>query len=157
MPVITDTATAQRWPELSVLSALAHGADADFPEVLLTAFNVLNRLDADHATLYADVITHALPVVTRRHPEELMAIGTYEPKSEFLREILAKGHAKGRDEGRVQGEADAVLAVLAARGIQVSDESREHITACTDDDQLQDWIRRAATAETIDDVLAPGT
>ena len=43
--------------------------------------------------------------------------------------------------------------VLDARGINVPDELRERITACTDLEQLGKWIRRAATAHTAQDLL----
>jgi hypothetical protein len=42
---------------------------------------------------------------------------------------------------------------LASRGIEVPDALREQITTCTDLDQLDIWIRRAATARTAHDLL----
>jgi hypothetical protein len=44
--------------------------------------------------------------------------------------------------------------VLKARGIEVPEEARAQITGCTDADQLKVWVQRAATAESIEDVLA---
>lgn len=61
--------------------------------------------------------------------------------------------AEGRAEGEARGEARAILEFLAARGVDVPDHARAHITACTDHDQLRTWIRRAATATTIDDLF----
>jgi len=49
--------------------------------------------------------------------------------------------------------AKALLTVLAARHIDVSDEARARITACTDTETLTAWIGRAATADRIEDVL----
>ena len=72
-----------------------------------------------------------------------------EFRSEFMRNVKAEGHA----EGRAEGEARAVLTVLVARGIDVTDDARARIMSCTDVDQLDTWARRAATATTIDQVL----
>jgi hypothetical protein len=60
---------------------------------------------------------------------------------------------QGRDEGRAEGEASAVLAVFDARGIAAPDDARTRITGCSDLDQLDVWVRRAATAATIDDLF----
>lgn len=65
-----------------------------------------------------------------------------------------QGRAEGRVEGRAEGEAAAVLTVLNARGIAVPEDAHARITECKDLDQLDTWIRRAATADTIDDLFA---
>jgi hypothetical protein len=46
-----------------------------------------------------------------------------------------------------------VLTVLDARGIAVSHAVRDQILACTDLDQLDIWLRRAATAASAEDVV----
>jgi hypothetical protein len=53
----------------------------------------------------------------------------------------------------VEGEAAAVLAVLDARGIDVPAEALARITSCTDLEQLDAWVRRAATANTIHELF----
>ena len=78
-----------------------------------------------------------------------MATRTYEYQSEFVRKYVFQG----RLQGRAEGEATAVLAVLEARGIDVPDEARTRIVECTDLDQLDTWVRRAATAESIEDLF----
>ena len=55
-----------------------------------------------------------------------------------------------------EGEADAVLQVLAARGISVPDEVRNTIAGCTDLDQLKVWVRQAATADKVEDLDLAG-
>lgn len=49
--------------------------------------------------------------------------------------------------------AAAVLTVLDARGIDVPADARARITSCPNLDQLDSWIRRAATATSIDDLF----
>jgi hypothetical protein len=67
---------------------------------------------------------------------------------------LAEGHKSGLAEGESAGKIAAVLAVLAARGLEVTAEARARIEACKDGVTLDRWIARAATAASINDVLA---
>ena len=71
-------------------------------------------------------------------------------RSDFARRHFAAGLA----EGRAEGKAIALLAILEARGIEISDDSRAMIANTTDLDLLSEWIRRAAAAHTIEDVEA---
>jgi hypothetical protein len=71
-----------------------------------------------------------------------MASGNYEYQSDFARRYVAQGKAEGRAEGR----AHAVLAVLAARGLDVPEDVRARITACTELERLDAWLARAVTA-----------
>ncbi|GAA0563574.1 hypothetical protein [Actinomadura livida] len=78
-----------------------------------------------------------------------MNVVGYEWQSEF-----AKTHrGEGRAEGRAEGEAKAVLLVLGARGITVPNEIRERVTNCTDIDQLERWVQRAAVIDKAEDLL----
>lgn len=65
--------------------------------------------------------------------------------AQLLRE---EGRQQGRAEGEVKGKAQAVLAVLEARGLQVSDEQRARVLSCTNLDELERWVRKAVTAKT---------
>jgi hypothetical protein len=98
------------------------------------------------ATLYSDVVFAVLPAAARRYLEALRASRTYEYQSEFVRRYVF--------QGRAGGEAKAVIAFLEARGIDVPADARARIVGCTDLDQLDVWVRRAATAATVDDLFA---
>lgn len=74
-----------------------------------------------------------------------MAAGTREYKSDFFRRAYS--------QGEVKGEAKAILSFLTARGLAVSDEARARITSCTDLDQLENWTRRAATVESVEQLF----
>jgi hypothetical protein len=54
------------------------------------------------------------------------------------------------DQGRAAGRATAVIAVLEARGLAVSDAQRERILETTELETLDRWIRRAATVTSTD-------
>jgi hypothetical protein len=58
-----------------------------------------------------------------------------------------------RDEGRAQGRAEDVLAVLCARSIPIPDSVRERVTNCTDLDQLSRWHWRAVTVPVAEDIF----
>jgi hypothetical protein len=59
-----------------------------------------------------------------------------------------------RKEGITEGQARAILALLAARGVSVTNEARGHIEACKDAATLDRWIVRAAAATSIEEVIA---
>jgi hypothetical protein len=88
----------------------------------------------------------ALSEAARTYLEGLMNWKGYEYKSDFARRYFAEGEA--------EGEANALLDVLEARGIEVSDRERELIVGCQDVSQLKEWVRRAATATSLDEVIA---
>jgi hypothetical protein len=129
---------------------MAHGHEGPDQTLVFEAFlAALNALDPDHANLYADVVLTVLPAAARDYLEALMTTTPYRYQSDFARRYFDQGEA----EGEARGEAKAVLAVLGARGIEVTDEVRERVSGCTDLGQLETWIRRAATANTVDDLF----
>ncbi|MGI9000629.1 MAG: hypothetical protein ACR2GH_03075, partial [Pseudonocardia sp.] len=165
VPVVTDVEHAGRAPELAVLSAIAHGGDPDRSKVLDALLGALATVDPDRGGLYCDLVLAVLPEAAQRYLEGLMATGTYEYRSDFARRYFfegkaegrAEGEAAGKDEGKAEGEAvgeaRAVLAVLDARGIDVPPDARARIAECSDLDQLDVWVRRAVTAETVHDLF----
>jgi hypothetical protein len=68
--------------------------------------------------------------------------------------VSAAARREGKDQGLVEGQAQAILAVLAARGIAVSDGVRARILGCGDGVVIGRWIVRAATAARAEDVVA---
>ena len=70
---------------------------------------------------------------------------------------LVEGHKSGLAEGEFTGKIAAILAILEARDIVVTAHNRAHIEACKDLVILDRWIKRAATATSVEEVLAPTT
>lgn len=68
---------------------------------------------------------------------------------------ITEGITEGRTEGRAEGEAQALLMVLNARHIAVSDEDAVRILSCADLRTLDLWLLRAATARKIEDIFDP--
>jgi len=73
----------------------------------------------------------------------------YEYQSDFAKKYVAQG----RDQGRVEGEARALLTALRVRGIDVPDVTRERILAQKDPEQLERWLEKAVVATSLAEVL----
>jgi len=82
-----------------------------------------------------------------------MANRNYEYQSDFAKRFVAEGRTEGLAEGEARGRAHAVLRVLAARGIDVTDLERERILGCPDLALLDAWLLRAVIAASIAEVL----
>ncbi|MFF1923245.1 hypothetical protein ACFVW8_22070 [Streptomyces sp. NPDC058221] len=82
-----------------------------------------------------------------------MAVDTSFYKSFMSEEIRDEGRAQGKTQGRAEGRAEGLLLIIEARGITLTDETREKITTCTDPHLLHQWLQRAATATTAEEVF----
>jgi hypothetical protein len=113
------------------------------------ALAVLRTLDDDKAALYTDMVLFSMRAAARAILEDLMANGTYRYQSDFAKRYVAQGVV----QGRVEGKALAVLAVLAARDVDVPDAVRAKVLACTDAPTLDAWITRAVTVKTASELV----
>lgn len=159
VPWVRTAEEALQRPELAVLSALAHGHEVDGLGVVLAAMEAVVRLDAERRSLYYDVLLGSLNEATRRALEQEMETRKSAYQSEFARTYFAQGKAEGNAEGKaagtLEGEAKALLAVLGARGLIVDAKIRACIDGCMDLGQLEQWIVRAVTASSLEDVFGP--
>jgi hypothetical protein len=153
VPVIGDETAARRAPELAVLSCIAHGQDPDAEAVARSAYATLlavaDLLSDDRQLLYHDLISTALPEAARVALEKLMASGNFDFQSDFARKYLTRG----REEGEAAGQAKALLAVLESRGMRISQKARTRILACTDIEQIDAWLRKAASVASVDELF----
>ncbi|HYO51946.1 Rpn family recombination-promoting nuclease/putative transposase [Archangium sp.] len=85
----------------------------------------------------------------RSYAEQLIERGVRQG----LKQGLEQGREQGLEQGRLRGRAEAVLRILAARGVQVGNEEQQHILACTDLATLDRWFDRALNATGLRDVL----
>ena len=148
VPVVTDPQVATELPELAVLSAVAHPHHPDHARIWMALAASFRTLGADPSLRYHDFILTMLPRAVRPAWEAFMSTGLrdYNFTSDFARKYIAEGEAKG--------EANSILTVLDARGIDVSDQVRDAITSCDDLDQLQKWLRRALEVVEAEELLA---
>jgi len=106
----------------------------------------VQKVVPEQARVYIDEVFAVLPQTARELLEALMETKNREYKSEFARRYYGEGEAKG--------EAKAVLAVLATRGIDVPEDVRVRISECSDIEQLESWVVRAVTVDSVDDLFA---
>lgn len=87
------------------------------------------------------------PLVLR--PSSVPVIDTVEDaqKAPELAILSATVHGSGH-------VATAVVAVLEARGLTISDTQRKRILETTDSDLLDQWVRRAVTVATVDELFS---
>ncbi|MCK6586095.1 MAG: hypothetical protein L6Q76_00780 [Polyangiaceae bacterium] len=157
VPIVTEPEQAAAMPELSVLSAIAHGKGEHGFAIAVAALAAARGLDVERATLYDDLVLFWLNEAARSKLEELMERERYEYQSDIVRRHVAQGRVEGRVEGRAEGRAEAkaqdILTVLEARGLPVSQELRKRILECTDLTKLDQWLRRAVVVADSNDLL----
>lgn len=152
IPAVTDPGLAIDVPERAVLSAIAHGESPDADAVFAALLAGLHETDDEHGKMYYDLVLAALSTAAKKRLEAMMAI-KYEYQSDFARRYVAEGRAEGLAEGRAEEAVRAVLTVLEARGIEISETARGRITQCVDPDLLEVWLRRAVTAESAEELF----
>ncbi|WP_231864603.1 hypothetical protein [Sorangium cellulosum] len=153
VPIVTDAEQARSAPEVVVLSAMAHGQGAAGEAIGVAFLAAAGGLDEERRAVYGDLVLSSLNAAARRMLEAMMKSG-YEFQSEFARSYVARGVEKGRELGLLEAKAQAVLAVLDARGLEVPAEIRERVLASTDIAELDRWIRRAASVRDARELLA---
>ncbi len=77
----------------------------------------------------------------------------YESLAEVREEGLKEGRNEGLKEGLREARAGFLLMTLEARGISPSEAERARILGCPDPARLEEWLRRALSANRIGDVL----
>jgi hypothetical protein len=158
VPAITDEAVAIADPELAVLSAMAHGMDADIGKVVSianAAQQASRHLDVDRSRLYVDLIHLSISEAARR---ALCAVdmSKYEYQSDFAKQYIAVGRTEGieigRSEGLMQGRAGLITQLLAVRFGVLSEAVRAKIAAASLD-ELDSIGERLLTARTLEEAL----
>jgi hypothetical protein len=122
---------------------MAHGETEQGATIAGALLPALQGLDDDRARFYYNSVNEA----ARRALKAMMK--GYEYQSDFAKKYVAQG----RDEGRSEARARAVLTVLRVRGIAVPEAARERILAQKDPERLERWLERAAVAPSIAEVL----
>lgn len=154
VPVLTDETAAKADPELAVLSAMAHGQDADPQKSLriaVAAIAASASLDAGRSTLYVDLVLFSLSEAARK-ALQAMDPAKYEYQSEFAKRYFSEGHAEGRAEGEVRGRAEIVLKLIALRFGSPTDAVRNRILGASIA-ELDVFAERVLSAPSVEDVI----
>ena len=95
-------------------------------------------------------------LLQRQGYESLQAVkneGKAEGRAEVFAEGRVEGKAEGKAEGLAQGWREAILGILAARGLRVSPENHDILNSCNDPEQLANWLGKASKAASADEIL----
>lgn len=115
IPWVTSAEAARAAPELTVLSAIAHGDEPAGDAVLDAMLAGLLALSDDRARLYYDLVVSQVGDAARRALEVAMTQRKYEYQSDFARKYYGEGLTAGQTQGRVEGAKLIVLRMLARR------------------------------------------
>jgi hypothetical protein len=77
------------------------------------------------------------------------------PETRAARRFRLLFEGLGKEQHKREAKREALLTVLATRGLAPSDEERAAIEACEDAKTLDRWIERAVTAGSVAEVLNP--
>jgi flagellar biosynthesis/type III secretory pathway protein FliH len=157
---MTDPDAIAADPAMGVLSAMFHAGPDDTLDAVVQGHDKIAEADRLIARRYYDWVSALLPEAARKTLREKMKTASrwYSEDAqawiaEGIAEGKAQGLAEGKAEGKAEGEAKSVLLFLEARGIEVTDEQRQRILQCADLQQLETWVRRAATVSSADELF----
>jgi predicted transposase YdaD len=137
---------ARRLPEWAALfTQVRAGVEGEEQLVVLIRYLLIVGDQAAHEATRR-VLKSALG---EQRAEELMR--SYG--EELIERGVQQGLAKGLAQGVARGRAESILRLLAARGVLVQEEARQHILACTDLAVLDRWFDRALNATSLSAVL----
>ncbi|MFE7942002.1 hypothetical protein ACFU46_32290 [Streptomyces griseoincarnatus] len=71
--------------------------------------------------------------------------------------LFEEKYLEGKSEGKAEGKAEDILRALTVRGVPISDDVRQRVTACLDLDTLTAWFDRSLTASRAEDLFADET
>jgi len=154
IPEVTNESQALDNPELAVLSAMAHGRDANVERALEIAFVAQKAsvgLDADRCRIYCDLIRNSLGKAARSALKK-MDPQKYVFQSDFARKYIALGRKEGVAEGAAQGRAEIVIRLLTLKFGQL-DSSAEQTVQHASVAKLQAIAERLLTARTLQESL----
>ncbi|MFD9881821.1 hypothetical protein ACFWZT_10190 [Streptomyces alboflavus] len=169
LPVITDSRTAAENPAMAAFSALAHARSRRIDAILEALGRGLQQQDpkaADYFYEFLDINLRGTAAGDKWR--EILGFVSYFPGRGTVRETAylegkaegrAEGEVEGRAEGRAEGKVEArvsmILRALEMRGVDVPEDVRERITACTDPYTLSLWFDQSLTVTSVDGLFGP--
>lgn len=107
-----------------------------------------DRDEAERATL-----TNLLQRQGFADLDEVLRRGREAGHVEGRVEGLEEGHKEGHKEGERAASANAIVAVLDARGLKVTKAIEKRVMACKDTSELTRWLRRAAVVARANEIF----
>lgn len=89
--------------------------------------------------------------------DDVVASALVRKSNPVIRRLEEESRAAGETAGMARGRAEAILAVLEARGLEVDEALRRTLLETTDLELLDRWLRRAAVADSVAELDARRT
>ncbi len=141
-------------PQLTVLNILTGDLDLTNHAARMFALLAIAEAPAELREGYTRIIRAVAPESARAALEELMMTHLKDPFVDgFLDQGRAEGRAQGVAQGVAQGEANILLRIMAARGLEIPEHIRARVAECPDTARLEAWADRAATATSVEDIF----
>ncbi|MEU8138550.1 hypothetical protein [Streptodolium elevatio] len=148
IPRITNPADASANIGLAAFAATIHAHDETPSDILDALAGAFVTIAPERAIDYSELVEAGLADTKAgeiwRH---LMAIARTPDGSTLIGAARLEGREEGREQGVLEERRRVVLLLLSNRGVPVSDEACERVTACTDPDVLARWLERAARVQ----------
>jgi len=155
VPIITDVERAAHDPYLAMLSVMAHGQgdpDVAFAIARVTAEAIRTLPKDDQRLVYWYLIWSSLGEAARKAFEMLSNLQSFLNEAE--RQAFARVAAEGEARGEAKAKAEAILKILAKRGVSITEAQRQRVLDCSDLATLDRWLDRALTSIAIDELFA---
>ncbi|MGA5025437.1 hypothetical protein ACPCBE_15475 [Streptomyces griseoincarnatus] len=160
VPEVTDEAVVAQQPALAVLSAIVHSQSKRASAILEAVARGLVSFKPSVTEYWFEVVEVGLESTPARDSwRKLMQnVVTHFPgHGTLFEEKYLEGKSEGKSEGKAEGKAEDILRALTVRGVPVSDDVRQRVTACLDLDTLTAWFDRSLTASRAEDLFADET
>jgi hypothetical protein len=129
------------------MSAITH-ARRNTPTARAVATAVITGLskhpDDDQRVVYMMAVRNALGAALRKELETM---------SDVIRNFLNAAERRTYDKVKAETKAEAVLKILAKRGLPLAPLQRRQIEGCTDLETLDRWFDQALTAASVDELF----
>jgi hypothetical protein len=157
-PKTINALLSEKTPSLAVIAAWAvsHRHGPEVRRVMERAIEVTEALPADLQEAQRDAILGVLDERMTAWLEEMRMDPAKIPMTPSARRLIALLNRR-EDRAAARGKREALVALLAARGLAPTEKERAVIEGCEDWGRLDRWVVKAATATSVAEVLAAGS
>jgi len=147
VPAIITLEDARKSIDMTLFSGIVHGREPVAVPIGRVLRQVLDEAPDDIGLCYWEAFTASL---TARNRKELdMLLRDFVPRSDWSKEIYARGLA----EGEAKARAKDLLSLLEGRRFALDAKLRRRIASCTDLVKLESWFHKAITAKSIEAIF----
>ncbi len=143
---------------MAMLSALLHISDDSDEETTNYTLQAIQRQQSrDVLIWFCGLLRGIVDGQKLQRLEEMIKMldpfANYVPKTEWEKEHYNRGITDGETRGEARGEAKALLRIVAARNLVLTEEQRQLVEQCRDTVVLERWIERALSARAVAEIF----